>query len=640
MAEPFVRFDQNDRLSWTSPFDFLVDLFRWLFILSVTLVVLALLLRILGERPGHAAHEIKEGWIMEASTESPPGFDSPHWSRVSLPDDWRYVPRKGVRHAWYRFELSLPNTGQELWAGYLPSMSMNAALFINGELVGQDGHFGEQITRNWNKPLYFTLPKSLLHSGKNEILVRVAAVPGGSGLLAPFYLGERLDLRPYYRSRQIMKSTLPIVASIAAGLLAFASLMVYFNSRKHRVYFWYGFGTMVWAIHNMNLFVNEPPVSNLLWDWFWYSSLGWFIVAIPPYVHGLLGYERPRLERALFGYAILGTVGLGALATNDHVLMDFVARRIWTVSWLGIGLYPTFLMIYAVWRSRDIETQWLLTAALLIFVLGIHDCLMSNGWLSRVDGYLMHYSIPVVIAVFGWLLLSRYVRSIGEVEALNRDLHRRVEERTAELEKSFAHASELERDRAIQSERERILRDMHDGVGGHLVAAVAMAEGGEADSEELAETIRDTLDELRLTIDSLDLEQGDLASALGTLRARLSPAFATDQPSLSWEMDALPETPHLGPAMLTHIVRIVREAVSNALRHAGARNIWVRIRPDPSSGKSRVRIEIEDDGQGIHDHEHAGHGLTNMRHRAELLSANLEILSSRTGTKIVLLINA
>ncbi|MDX1498039.1 MAG: ATP-binding protein, partial [Salinisphaeraceae bacterium] len=458
------------------------------------------------------------------------------------------------------------------------------------------------------------------------------------GLLAPLYVGPNQELKGFYQTRLVMKVIIPMVASIAIALLSLSTLIIYLSSAQQRVYFWYGFGTLIWSLHNFNLFVAHPPVSSLVWDGLWFISLGWFIVAIPPFVHALLGYERRRIERALLAYAVIGSVVIIILGTQSHVLMDMFSRRIWTVSWLAIGAYPTIMMIVAAWRSRDIETQWLLTAALLIFVLGIHDCLVSNGVLSRVDGYLMHYSIPLAMAVFGWLLLSRFVRSTAEVETLNKELHQRVEERTAELENSFKMMSEMERERAIQQERERILRDMHDGVGGHLVAAVAMAESGEIQSNELAESLRGTLDELRLTIDSLDLEQGDLTSALGTLRARLQPAFSSNNPRFSWTMDPLPQTPALSPTALTHIVRIVREAISNALRHATAENIWVRIRYDNSTKK--VRIEVEDNGGGIQNLHNAGHGLTNMRYRAEQLGANLEILSANTGTKIVLLINA
>ncbi len=639
MGKPFVQFNQNDRLSWESPLDFLVDLFRWLMILGVTLVILALLLRTLSERPGHEALELSKGWVIASEAAQPPPTDMQGWQPVSLPDDWQQKERKELEHAWYRFVLIIPNMDKQLWAVYLPSLTMNAELYINGELAGSGGTFGHRTTRNWNRPLYFNLPNSLIHEGQNEFMVRLASQPPGTGLIAPVYVGPDKSLRPFYQSLYTLKITVPIVTSIAAGLLAIATLLIYISQPVEPVYRWYGLGTLIWSVHNLYLFVANPPVPAVAWDLFWHVSLGWFIVMIPPYVHGLLGYERSKLERGLFTYALIGTLILCGLAAYDHGLMHFVGIRIWTVSWLAIGLYPTFMMIHAVWRSRDVEVQWLLTAALLIFVLGIHDCLVSNGLLSRVDGKLMQYSIPVVIAVFGWLLLSRFVRSLKEAETLNRELNQRVKERTAELEKSFTRMGKLERERAIQEERERILRDMHDGVGGNLVAAVAMAESDSVASTDLAESLRGTLDELRLTIDSLELEQGDLSSAMGTLRARLQPAFMGEGPSLNWSMDALPETPELTPTALTHIVRIVREAVSNALRHSQAEDIWVRIRPESSgNGRGRVRIEVEDNGCGIQSKETTGHGLSNMRYRAEQLAASLEILSSATGTRIVLLI--
>ncbi len=633
MPRPFVEYTEADRLQWHSPLELLIDLFRWLLIVGLTLLVMALLHGWLGERPGHQALQLRHAWLQLSGSPLLPEPSEGAWQEVELPHDWRGLPElRGETQGWYRFKFNLDERPSDLWGVYLPSLSMNAAVYVNGELLGQGGRFEPQLARNWNRPLYFTLPGSLLVTGDNFLMLRLAAAPSGTGLLAPVYLGPHQALEPFHSRRHFLKVTVPIIGSLATALLALAALLIHGSRRDERVYRWFGVGTLIWSVHNLNLIVANPPLGAAAWDWLWYVSLGWFILMIPPYVHALLGYERPNVEKALFAYGAAGSMVLAGLAVWDHAWFDWAARHVWDPVALAIGVYPTFMMAQAVWRSRDVEIQWLLTTGLLIFVLGTHDLLAIVGLISRVDGYMIQYSAPLVIAVFGWLLLSRFVRSITEVEALNEDLQNRVEERSRELERSFETMSRMTRDQAIQAERERILRDMHDGVGGSLVAALSLAECGELQPADMADVLRDSLDELRLTIDSLDLEQGDLDYALANLKARLQPVLDSGATPLQWDCGPLPKLPALGPERLTDLVRIVREAISNALRHAQADTVRFRAAADVDS----VRIEVADDGRGIENLEQAGHGLNNMRRRAKRIGASLEILSSRQGTRIIL----
>jgi signal transduction histidine kinase len=90
-----------------------------------------------------------------------------------------------------------------------------------------------------------------------------------------------------------------------------------------------------------------------------------------------------------------------------------------------------------------------------------------------------------------------------------------------------------------------------------------------------------------------------------------------------------------GPEKMLHILRIVQEAISNTLKHAGATTICVRT---GVSGR-RGFIEISDDGCGLQTQNCAGHGLINIQTRATRIGAELQLSSSDSGTSVKLLLD-
>ena len=102
--------------------------------------------------------------------------------------------------------------------------------------------------------------------------------------------------------------------------------------------------------------------------------------------------------------------------------------------------------------------------------------------------------------------------------------------------------------------------------------------------------------------------------------------------------------PELRPWHVIQIIRLLDEAVTNAVKHAGARCITVSIETlNDASGDARGRITIEDDGKGFVPEpgceagatgQNAARGLRNMRSRAARCGAELELTSDAGGTRV------
>jgi signal transduction histidine kinase len=175
------------------------------------------------------------------------------------------------------------------------------------------------------------------------------------------------------------------------------------------------------------------------------------------------------------------------------------------------------------------------------------------------------------------------------------------------------------------SERLHISRELHDAMGHHLaalslnleLASLRAADGPVAEPVREAKTVaKELLAEVRDMVSGLRQDRAfDLRDALETLVEGIS------EPRIHLE---LPEQMDLAdPTQATAVFRCVQEAVTNAIRHAGASNLWIDIRREPE----RLEVRVRDDGQGTADPA-PGHGLTGMRERFAEAGGGLEITSA------------
>jgi two-component system sensor histidine kinase UhpB len=194
--------------------------------------------------------------------------------------------------------------------------------------------------------------------------------------------------------------------------------------------------------------------------------------------------------------------------------------------------------------------------------------------------------------------------------------------------------------RALERERLRVARDLHDGVGQSMTALLLvfdrLARGASndvrGDARSGQELTRHALEEVRTIVDRLrpdPIEELGLAEALRSLVDRVSRhARAEVVADVTGELPALDADAELA------IYRIAQEAITNALRHAGAQHIALRL-TRPSGAV--LELEVADDGRGLQPGERGepGHGLRGMRERAVALGATLAVRrGERGGTRV------
>ena len=351
----------------------------------------------------------------------------------------------------------------------------------------------------------------------------------------------------------------------------------------------------------------------------------------------VLGWKWPRYGLLMFVPGL--ALALGGLFGDRR-------RCACCSSFLAVPMVGILLLIMIVVRPTVLKRQDVAS-----FMLGCAVTIVLTCWLADMLSvfqimpnriFVTRLSYSAMLVAIGAGLTWRFARALNQVDSFAGRLVTQVREAEEKLKASFAREEERARAAALARERTRLMRDLHDGLGGQLVSIVALSERGNG-SAEIGDAARAALKDLRLVIDSMDDIGGDLMLALGSWRERAMAQLRPHDIALDWRAvtpQGLPVHPELRPWHVIQIVRLLDEAVTNAVKHADARRITVRIETlAGADGLDRGCITVEDDGKGFaltSDGAAAGaikaaRGLRNMRNRAARCGAELELSSWPRG---------
>jgi two-component system, NarL family, sensor histidine kinase UhpB len=243
---------------------------------------------------------------------------------------------------------------------------------------------------------------------------------------------------------------------------------------------------------------------------------------------------------------------------------------------------------------------------------------------------------PIVGVPLGLSMILSLARQASEarrtVVQSNEILAAQLVQQNAKLEASYEAQKQLLQREVMLVERQRIVRDMHDGIGGQLLGLMMQVRGGGASPVEVEHGLQASIADLRLIVDSMDSAEEGLAETLRSFEHRVRPQVEAAGIALDF-MAEVDESLDLGPRPTLQVLRILQEAVTNAMRHAGAKRIAVEGHA-PAGGP--IRITISDDGTGLPEGYRRGRGLTSMETRARNLGGQLAIASGAQGTCLTL----
>lgn len=563
---------------------------------------------------------------------TPPAGAGVQWRRVALPDSWKKNWPGITGTVWYRVSFQADRPAAEPWMVYLPRMREGGALFVNGQLLATVREPDGATYVRWMRPHAFLIAPGQLRDGANELHVRLD-VGSEDKVMSSITIGPEHAVRPLYESRHLWTYTVAQTTIAMTLSLALFVIAIWLRRRLDFDYGLFGLASLFWGLHTTNYVIETlPEWAWLPWRVMRYASTGGFVVAMTLFMLRFAGVRRRGLSRLFVAYWVTGPLALLVGGAALHHAVD----RYYQAGLIVIAMFMVAVTLYAGWRQRTPGALALCAAVLLGNALGVHDYLLSQGlWGDPEAPFLLYFAADALLIVAGVLLADRFVKNLGAVEEVNSTLAVKVAQKENELAANYEQQRGYERERAVATERQRMMQDMHDGLGSQLLSSLVAVERGALDPKGMAQVLRDAIDDMRLAIDTLSPGHEGMLESLGNLRYRLEPRFRAAGMELKFSYRNLPERLDLAAEDALQILRVLQESLTNVLKHASAGQVSVELsrQPDPE----QLVLTVTDDGGGFDaTTPAAGRGLSGMRRRARQIGATLNLASGAGGTRVTL----
>jgi len=575
--------------------------------------------------------------------DAPEPDDAAAWQQVPLPLHERARPDlpgdahpRALRVWWYRVDYVVPAGVEGALALYVPRITAGAVQVIEhdgGESSPVDGtgssarwrlkwDGAERWREQWNRPVFVDLGAAPPAGSTQPLAVGVIRYDTGQHRMSRISVGPREALASRDGWRRSLQLTAPQVGSLTFLALGLFALVYWLRRRHEQAYLLFFFSSLVWTLRSLHYFI-DMPADGVAYTWFWWAthaSLSWVMMLIYLFAFRFDARSYPRAERALLVF--VATMSLLTMPLPGSMLSSLVQQHLVNAI---VGLIVTAWLTVVAWRGGAIEFRVIVAVLWLSELLGTHDLLLIAGLMPVESVYLLPFATVLVLLAFLFAVQQRYAAAIDQVERVNAGLEARLSAREAELRANHERLRLIEREQALLIERQRLMRDMHDGLGSTLMSSLVLAEQGKLQQDALAALLRECVDDLRLVIESLEPIEHDLVTLLASLRHRLGRRLEAAGLAMRWEVDDLPPLPWLNPPDALQVLRIVQEVLTNVLKHAQARTVRIATGCDGEN----VQVLIEDDGRGF-DQAVASHGrgLRHLVQRAARLGGRLTIDSS------------
>ncbi|QTD43973.1 sensor histidine kinase [Ottowia testudinis] len=579
---------------------------------------------------------------VQTAHENPQAMPKPPadgWQPVTLPDVWtmRWPGYSGV--AWYRvqWQRGCPGDAAPL-ALRLDGISMAGQVWLNDDLLWQDVHLVEPLSRSWNLPRYTLLPASSLRDGVNTLWVRVVGVAAQSPGLGALEVGDPAALQAQHELRWWRQRTLFAINLMVAATLGCLGFCVWLMRRGERAFGWYALMSLAWVLLIAQVLTTEtwPFPDSLSAARAGATALTLYVAFFCLFTWRFGGQQRPRLERALWWLTALlaAAVWLVPVPWLTHALL--LAMLANTVCFMANCVQFQFHAL----RVRQADVTLLALCLLVFAAAGAHDFLAMLRLLGDAHAW-TPYTAPLATACLSLILGWRIARSTQRIERFNAELTQSIAQARADLSATLAREHALTLGKTRLQERLDLSRELHDGLGGSLVSAIAQVEhdGVRLGRTQFLSMLKLLRDDLRQLVDTGSAGGAQVPPTpqdwLAPVQRRYGNLFDELGIGNHWQY---PSQWRGAPSALQclALTRVLQEALTNVVKHSHARCVQVQL-TQPEPGQCHLRVQDDGVGFDVQSVEQGGLGvgLGSMKARLARVGGTVTIHSQPGETVLV-----
>ena len=526
------------------------------------------------------------------------------------------------------FQLDFRLTSSAAQTLFLPTIGEIASASLNGRRVDSNAMSYANGVDAHKRILILPLPSQGLVAGHNRLTV-VVAESAGDLAKARVYLGATSQIhqtaQSFAKASVVFSSLMPIsLIFIAIFLLA-----VIFLAPRPKLYLFLLGAVLFQSIIQFQTILFDSQESFTLALPF-LSVTSQYLTFLTFFYWITLPVVSLRWANGIYGFAILFYVAAAVAFPTFPTEARFYSESLYlSYNVIGHGYVAYAILKLARTGSRNAAYCSAIILALTvaqvvrIVVVGQVDTVYLIAFFESFSRTALALGIVMLVlgALYGEATMYREARlHHGELVKLVSGHHLTLDRQSQALRQEIAK-------NAVHEERERSVRDMHDGIGGQLLTLLLKTRSGDDANPALATDVQSIIQELRLITSALDEADDSLTDALERLKKLLEVQARAAQIALVWQMPERFEAA-LDPRQTMAVMRMLQEAVANAVRHAQAHTITVRI----SEGNG-LRFVVLDDGTGCDPGGAVGgNGLRNMRTRIERMGGSVRFGAGDDGT--------
>jgi signal transduction histidine kinase len=481
---------------------------------------------------------------------------------------------------------------------------------------------------------FFAFPITLPAGATQTFYLRVQSV---SGIMIPATLWETQDFRMHERNEFAIQAA---YFGLALALIIY-NLALFFALRD--------IAYLLYSIFASLMALAVSAANGFGMEFLWPQSSFWSnislnvlyslaLTALLIFIIRVLDIKlvAPKVHILLMALTVAMSMSTIALVVSMETFAESVSIfwALWGVVVLGALLYCAHYKGHRIAALIAVAFSMLLAGGLIVLLKTL--TLIPNNSFTE-QGLQLGSALEMLILAFTLAFRFSQIRRQAsmDVRQANSKLELRLHAREAELTATHVQLRMVEHRQTLSDERQRLMQDMHDGMGSSLASALRVVESGHLDEAEIAQVLKNCIDDLKFAIDSLEPVDADLLLLLATFRFRLGPRLEACGIQLKWEVKEVPALDWLEPNTSLHVLRILQEAFANIIKHANATEITLATLVQDDY----VVISVCDNGCGFaqkNQMPNASRGLSNQQRRAKTIGGEISWQSSSKGTCLTL----